>query len=63
MADCTKVKHLSLHAARRALRAITRRDPARKKYPVAVYPCEHCRFWHLTSKKPSGRPRWWQSRS
>jgi len=61
MADCTKVRHPSRWAAVRALDAITRNAGTdRDKVPVALYPCQSCGSWHLTSKKLSGKPRRWE---
>ena len=60
MANCTKIKYTSPQAATLAMMAIVLRDAERRpKVPVAVYPCEKCHAWHLTSKKQSGKPRWW----
>lgn len=61
---CTKVRYPSVHAAQAALRAFAVTCARRgTKAPVAVYPCEQCRgSWHITSKRPTGRPRWWENR-
>ena len=58
MADCTKITYSTRWAACQALFAIrAKAKPATVKLPVAFYPCRDCDGWHLTSKKPSGRPR------
>jgi hypothetical protein len=63
MADCTKATYSTRHDACQALYAIrAKAKPVAGKLPVALYPCQHCHGWHLTSKKQSGKPRRWALR-
>lgn len=60
MADCTKIKYPNPLMATRALRSIVAKTEHRKlKIPVAIYPCEFCRAWHLTSQSHTGKSRRW----
>jgi len=60
---CSKVRYPTPRAAQAALRAFAATCARRgTKVPVAVYPCGHCGSWHITSKRPTGRPRWWENR-
>ena len=46
---CTKVPHLSRHAAARAALQISRRSGFTGQ--LWIYPCRDCRCWHLTSHR------------
>jgi hypothetical protein len=53
MANCTKITYPTPGSAARAAKLIAAALSARGKatIPVAIYPCEGCPGWHLTSKK------------
>ena len=55
---CQKNLYPNQFLALRALEAI-RAAGRHGKQPVRVYLCEHCRSWHLTSTKRTGKvPKW-----
>jgi len=61
MADCIKARYPNRWAASQALHAIRGKvEPGAGKVPKALYPCQKCGCWHLTSKKLSGQPRRWE---
>lgn len=59
---CQKNPYPNQFLALRALEAIIAAGKPGKQ-PVRAYPCQHCRSWHLTSKKLTGKvPRWEQQK-
>jgi len=51
MSSCVKIRYFQRRDAVAALRIIAKKCRRKgKKVPVAIYPCEHCGAWHLTSK-------------
>jgi hypothetical protein len=64
MSSCIKICYSQRRDAQTALRIIARKCRRKgKKVPIAVYPCDLCGAWHLTSKKPTGRFGRWPQRS
>lgn len=50
MLGCSKKSYASWFGAKRALRAIRRKNLALgKKAPTRIYPCDSCKALHLTS--------------
>ena len=55
---CTKICYSSRTRAGTALHAIQQSTRAGRKTPQGIYPCQWCRFWHLTSNPRSSSNRW-----
>jgi len=56
--SCPKLPYPSSYQTGLALLAIRRSSPAGKRLPEALYPCELCHSWHITSDLKSRRNKW-----
>lgn len=55
MSSCTKKRYSGLSKAGLALLAIRAKG---ERAEVAIYPCNHCRCFHLTSDRKSATNKW-----